>query len=76
VGLCCEMSKFSGEKSNTSVINRGLGWENKFYNVRETFLEEKGEKVRKREEQEEVVDFCNNQVRVRLTFNIIKGMIL
>jgi hypothetical protein len=39
-------------------------------------LEKKGEKVRKREEQEEAVDFCNNQVRVGLTFNIIKGMIL
>jgi hypothetical protein len=39
-------------------------------------LEEKGEKVRKKEEQEEAVDFCNNQVRVIPTFNIIKGIIL
>jgi hypothetical protein len=36
----------------------------------------KGRKVRKREEQEEAAIFCNNQVRVGLTFNIIKGMIL
>jgi hypothetical protein len=41
------VSKFSGEKSNTSIINRGLGWENKFYNVREPLLGEKGEKSEK-----------------------------
>jgi hypothetical protein len=39
-------------------------------------LEKKGEKSEQEENKGRAAIFCNNQVRVRLTFNIIKGMIL
>ena len=39
-------------------------------------MEKKGEKVRRGEQEREGCDFCNYQVRVGLTFNTIKGMIL
>jgi hypothetical protein len=39
-------------------------------------LEKKGEKVRREENKRRAAIFCNNQVRVRLAFNIIKGMVL
>jgi hypothetical protein len=37
---------------------------------------EKGRKVRREENKRRAAILCNNQVRVRLTLNIIKGMIL
>ena len=39
-------------------------------------MEKKGEKSEQEENKGSAAIFCNNQVRVRLTFNIIKGMIL
>jgi hypothetical protein len=51
VGLCCEVSKLSGEKSNTSIINRRFRLWELVYNVRETFLEKKGEKSEREKNQ-------------------------